>query len=51
MKKPVITQTVDGKYIVLIEGLQKGGEVDNCGAGNAEFETFKRAEDFAETLK
>lgn len=34
-----IEQTVDGDYMVLVNGFQWGGDYDRSGAGNATFKT------------
>jgi hypothetical protein len=34
-----IEQTVDGRYMVLVNGFQWGGNVDRSGAGDATFDT------------
>jgi hypothetical protein len=38
-----IVETVDGEYMVLVSGLQWGGEHDRSGAGNATFSTIHDA--------
>lgn len=45
-----IAETVDGSYIVKLDGFQDGGEVDSSGAGNLTFPTRIEALAHARTL-
>lgn len=38
-----IARTIDGQYMVLVGGIQWGGDRDRSGAGNATFETYAEA--------
>ncbi len=42
-KNTRIESTVDGEYMILVNGFQWGGEVDSSGAGSATFPTAEEA--------
>jgi hypothetical protein len=42
-----ITESVDGRWMVLCRGYQIGGDVDRSGSGNLTFDTKQEAEAYA----
>ncbi len=44
-----IVTTVDGDYMVLVNGFQIGGRIDRSGAGDQTFETVGAARAFYQT--
>lgn len=47
----VIVPTVDGDYMIIVNGFQIGGQVDRSGAGDATFETIADARAFYQTWR
>jgi len=46
-----IVETIDGKWMVKIDGWQVGGETDPMGCGNRTFPTSADAEAYAKLLE
>ena len=46
-----IVTTVDGEYMILVNGFQIGGRIDRSGAGDATFETLEGARTFYRTWR